>query len=113
MGTVSIPFDPDIDGPNYVYVKLANYLAARIDDGTIPSGAMLPNERSLATECGVAVGTARRATRLLRERGLVITLPRKGTFVARTDTQHEGIGQIDPTYRKAADLQPDAGNTRR
>jgi GntR family transcriptional regulator len=76
------PFDPDPDTPGYLYVKLADYLTARIADGGLPPGAMLPCERSLAAEHGIAVGTARRAIRLLRERGLVITLPSKGTFVA-------------------------------
>jgi GntR family transcriptional regulator len=74
-------FDPDAGGPGYLYVKLADYLTARIEDGTLPSGAMLTNERSLATEYGVAVGTARRAIDLLRRRALVITLPARGTYV--------------------------------
>lgn len=81
MSTVSIPFDPDADGPGYLYVKLADYLTARIHDDSLPSGAMLPCERSLAALHGVSVGTARRATQLLRDRGLVVTLPGRGTFV--------------------------------
>jgi GntR family transcriptional regulator len=85
MGTVPTPFDPEADGPGYLYVKLADYLSARIEDGSLRPGAMLLNERNLAAECGVSVGTARRAIRLLRERGLVITLHSRGTFVAPTD----------------------------
>jgi GntR family transcriptional regulator len=81
MCTVSIPFDPEADGPGYLYVKFADYLAARIDDRSLRAGAMLPCERSLAALHGVSVGTARRATQLLRERGLVVTLPSRGTFV--------------------------------
>jgi GntR family transcriptional regulator len=81
MCTVSIPFDPEADGPGYLYVKLADYLTDRIHDDTLPAGAMLPCERSLAIEHGVSVGTARRATHLLRDRGLVVTLPSRGTFV--------------------------------
>ena len=81
MGTVPIPFDPDTELPGYLYVKLADYLADRISDGTLPRGAVLPNERSLATELEVSLGTVRRATRLLRERGLVTTVPSLGTFV--------------------------------
>lgn len=82
MSTVSIPFDPDADGPpGYLYVKFADYLADRIRDRTLPAGAMLSCERSLATEHSVSVGTARRATQLLRDRGLVVTLPSRGTFV--------------------------------
>jgi GntR family transcriptional regulator len=81
VGTVSIRFDPDVGMPGYLYVKLADYLTDRIMDGTLPGGAVLPNERALAAEFQVSLGTVRRATRLLRERGLVITVPSLGTYV--------------------------------
>ena len=41
----------------------------------------LPSERDLAESYGVAVGTVRQALDELRRRGLVATLPAKGTFV--------------------------------
>lgn len=81
MGTVPIPFDPDVGMPDYLYVKLADYLCDRIEDGTLPPGAVLPNERVLAADFQVSLGTVRRATRLLRERGLVTTVPSLGTYV--------------------------------
>jgi DNA-binding GntR family transcriptional regulator len=67
--------------PTYVYVDVANAVTAQIADGTYPVGSRLPGERELAREHGVAIGTARRAVQELRERGLVATLPGKGTFV--------------------------------
>ncbi|MCX4907957.1 MULTISPECIES: winged helix-turn-helix domain-containing protein [Streptomyces] len=66
----------------YVYMQMADHIAARIASGELRPGARLPGERDLAEEYGVAHLTARRATRELRERGLVVTLPAKGTFVA-------------------------------
>lgn len=48
----------------------------------IARDARLPGERDMAEEYGVAVGTIRRAIVDLRERGLVVTLPSKGTFIA-------------------------------
>lgn len=74
----------------YVYAEVAGHLALRIDAGrlddapagALPPGARLAGERDLAEEYGVAVETVRRAVRALRERGLVVTLPAKGTFVA-------------------------------
>lgn len=96
-GLMQAAFDPGVGGPAYLYAKLADYLAACFDDGSIPPGAMLPNERRLAIECGVSLGTVRRATRLLRDRGLVVTLPGRGSYVAATDPSPE------PKYAVASD----------
>lgn len=79
------PFDPEATGPEYVYVRVADHLAARIAAGEWPPDSMLPGERALAEEYGVALGTIRRAIDELRDRGLVTTLPAKGTFVVRPD----------------------------
>ncbi|MFG3330506.1 winged helix-turn-helix domain-containing protein [Streptomyces tendae] len=74
------PIDPNKIA--YVYMQMADHIAERISKGELRPGARLPGERDLAEEYGVAHLTARRATRELRERGLVVTLPAKGTFVA-------------------------------
>lgn len=71
------------DGPEYAYVQLANYIEARIADGTLPPGARLPGERALAEQYEVALGTVRNALRVLREKELVITTPSRGTFIRR------------------------------
>ncbi|MFW3474479.1 winged helix-turn-helix domain-containing protein [Streptomyces microflavus] len=69
----------------YVYVQVADAIERDIRSGRLPVGARLPNERDLGTQHGVAAGTARRAVQELRDRGLVVTLPNKGTFVRPTD----------------------------
>ena len=71
------------DGPEYAYVQLAKYIEARIGDGTLPPGARLPGERTLAEEYGVALGTVRNALRVLRDKDLIVTTPSKGTFIRR------------------------------
>jgi DNA-binding GntR family transcriptional regulator len=75
------PFDAKHGEPAYLYVRMADHLEARINAGDIPPGARLPGERDLAAEYQVAIGTARRAVQELRQRGLAVTLPAKGTFV--------------------------------
>jgi DNA-binding GntR family transcriptional regulator len=65
----------------YVYMRVADQVEAEIRSGRLPKGARLPNERDMGSEYGVAPGTARRAVQELRDRGLVVTLPNKGTFV--------------------------------
>lgn len=72
----------DTSGPTLVYVQVADHLAARIGTGDLAPGSRLPPERELATAYGVAYDTIRRATALLRERGLIVTVHGRGTFVA-------------------------------
>jgi DNA-binding GntR family transcriptional regulator len=70
--------------PGYVYEKMADHLAQRILAGELVPNSPLPSERALASEYGVSLGTARHATRLLRFRGLVITVRSKGTYILPT-----------------------------
>jgi GntR family transcriptional regulator len=80
-----------LDGsPGYLYEVMAQHLAARIEIGELPPNTPLPSERRLAAEYGVALGTARHATRLLRIRGLVVTIPSKGTYVAQRQGRLDG-----------------------
>lgn len=82
MGDQEVPeFDPR--GPELVYVALADHVAARIATGELQPGTRLPAERDLAAEYGVAYMTVRRAAQVLRERGLIVTVHGKGTFVAQ------------------------------
>jgi DNA-binding GntR family transcriptional regulator len=75
------PWNPDEGGPSYTYARLADHLAARIRSGELAPGTMLPGERALSEQYSVALGTIRRALDVLRERGMITTLPHKGTFV--------------------------------
>ena len=77
------PFDPGSEPVAYVWQKVADHIAARIEAGDYAPGAMLPGERLLAEEYGVALGTVRHAIAELRSRGLVVTLRAKGTYVTR------------------------------
>lgn len=84
MTGAAVPeWDPDEEKktPGYLYARLADHIAARIAAGDYPPNAMLPNEREMTAEYGVSIDTVRRAAQELRDRGLVITLPNKGTYV--------------------------------
>lgn len=72
----------DPSRPVYVWQQVADHIAHRIAAGELQPGARLEGERELAEALGVAVGTVRRAVVDLRERGLVVTLPSKGTYIA-------------------------------
>lgn len=64
-----------------LYVQVADAVAARIAKGQLKPGLPIPSEKDLQDEYEVARGTARAAVRLLRERGLVVTVPQRGTYV--------------------------------
>ncbi|WNZ08950.1 winged helix-turn-helix domain-containing protein [Streptomyces sp. 11x1] len=89
------PIDPNKIA--YVYMQVADHIAARIASGELRPGARLSGERDLGTEYGVAYLTARRAIRELRERGLVVTLAAKGTFVAYPQ-ESEADSNTDPDH---------------
>jgi GntR family transcriptional regulator len=73
------PVDPF--GPEYAYVQVADDVQRRITEGEITM--KLPSERSFAEEYGVAYTTVRHAMAVLRERGIIVTVHGRGTFVAR------------------------------
>jgi DNA-binding GntR family transcriptional regulator len=75
--------------PGYIYEDMADHLAARIGSGELRPNTPLPSERHLAQEYGVSLGTARHATRLLRYRGLVVTIRSKGTYIADRRSSRE------------------------
>lgn len=79
-------WQPDPTSHVYVYLQVVHHIAEQIRTGHLPAGARLPGERDLAEQYGVAVSTARRAVRELRDQGLVMTVPVKGTFVRAEPT---------------------------
>lgn len=67
-------------GRDHSYVQVADDIARRISVGEIT--LKLPSERDLADEYQVAYTTVRHAMQILRERGLIVTIHGRGTFVA-------------------------------
>ena len=63
------------------YVAVADDIAGRIASGELAPGTRLRSERDLAEYYGRAYGTIRKAMALLRERGLIVTIHGRGTFV--------------------------------
>ncbi len=68
-----------------MYEQVAEHIAARIETGELEPGRKLPPERELASEYGVAYNTMRSAMQVLRDRGLIVTMQGRGTYVAERD----------------------------
>jgi GntR family transcriptional regulator len=70
------------DSSTTVTVQVAADLEADIDAGRLRPDTRLPNEAELSEQYGVSRVTVRRAIALLRERGKVVTVHGRGTYVA-------------------------------
>jgi len=64
-----------------VYRQLADLLRAEIVRGKFPPRTPLPSAKTLAQEHGIAIGTVTKAVDVLREEGLVRTIPGRGVWV--------------------------------
>lgn len=62
------------------YQQLSGILRTRIANGDWRSGP-LPSVKQLQQEYGVGRDTVLRAIDILREEGIVFTVPRRGTYV--------------------------------
>ncbi len=65
---------------DHAYIQVADDVARRIREEEI--SYKLPAERSLAEEYGVSYITVRHAMAILRDRGLIVSIHGRGTFVA-------------------------------
>jgi len=64
---------------DHAYIQVADDVARRIRQREIT--IKLPAERALAEEYEVSYITVRRATAILRERGLIVSIHGRGTFI--------------------------------
>lgn len=65
----------------YIWQAVVDEIKRRIADGRYQPRMPVPAERRMAEEFGVATNTVRHAVAVLREEGILRTLPQKGTFV--------------------------------
>jgi GntR family transcriptional regulator len=71
----------DPTGPVPPYRQIADILRERIATGALAPGARI-TESEITDEFEVARNTARRALAVLREDGLVFTVPQRGSYVS-------------------------------
>lgn len=69
------------------YRQIADILRRRISSGQYPPDTRIPTESELVEEFEVARTTARRSVAVLRDEGLIYTVPNRGSYVARKASQ--------------------------
>ncbi|HCY14962.1 MAG: GntR family transcriptional regulator [Curvibacter sp. GWA2_64_110] len=77
----NISSSPSISGPGVLYLQVKRELLRRIETHQWRPGQALPNERTLATELQVSIGTLRRAVDELVHEHVLVRHQGKGTFV--------------------------------
>jgi len=84
MATLArMPIRIDLRSREPSYLQLAAALRERIESGEIPPEEALPSITYLVQETGLAVGTVRKAIKVLADEGLVVTVPGRGSFVTK------------------------------
>lgn len=71
-----------LDSLKPLYLAIADELERRIRAGELPPKSRVPSARALAAEAGVSTRTSEAALRVLKDRGLTVSVPGVGTFVA-------------------------------
>lgn len=71
----------DYEAPLSPHRQIAGWLRKGIESGELPPGRRLPTEATIMQMTGVAATTVRRAIKLLREEGLIFTVPGRGSYV--------------------------------
>jgi DNA-binding GntR family transcriptional regulator len=65
------------------YRQVAEIIRRRIESGQYQPDSRIPTESEIVEEFEVARTTARRAVAVLRDQGLVYTVPNRGSYVSR------------------------------
>lgn len=71
----------DREGPVPPYRQIADDLRRQIEDGTIPPGRRIPSTVEMEQKYNVARDTLRKATKVLKEEGLVESVRGMGLYV--------------------------------
>lgn len=71
----------DYDSVVAPHRQIADWLRARIEAGELRPGRRMPSEEDIHQETGAARTTIRRAMKVLRDEGLVVTIGGRGSYV--------------------------------
>lgn len=79
-----------LTGKASIYDEIVEAITQYIDLGVLKPGEKLPSVRELATSLSVNPNTVARAYEVLTEKGYLVSLPKKGCFVASKDLDQKG-----------------------
>ncbi len=65
-----------------VYIQIIEQIRARVSEGSLAPGTPLPSVRQMAIDLGINPNTVAKAYMLLERDSIVLTVRRRGTFIA-------------------------------
>ena len=84
------------------YQEIFNDLQEKIINGTYPAGALLPTEKMLQDQYQVSRDTARKALRLLTEKGLIQKVQGRGSQVLKQELLNFPVSGLT-SYKELVD----------
>jgi DNA-binding GntR family transcriptional regulator/mannitol/fructose-specific phosphotransferase system IIA component (Ntr-type) len=87
-------FEVDRTSSQPIYSQLASWIETKINSGDWQSEFKFPGEVELAQSLGVSRGSLRKAISILIEKGLVVQIHGKGTFVGQPVTDESFAGRL-------------------
>lgn len=91
---MTMHFQVDRSSSQPIYNQLARWMETKINSGEWESDHKFPGEVDLARSLGVSRGTLRKAIATLIDRGMVVQIHGKGTFVGQPELDHSFTGQL-------------------
>ncbi len=83
-----------------LYLQIKNVLLDRVDNGELLPGERIDSERELAFKYGVNRQTIRSAINVLIEDGILVKIPKKGTYVAKHKQRPASWGNFENIHEK-------------
>ena len=100
----------NIDGRDKrpIYQQIIDKVVLLVGTGIWEEGEKLPSIRSLAQDLGVNANTVARAYTELEYKGIIVTVPKSGAFVAKvdlaTEVESDARKEIDNIFNKYLSL---------
>nr|WP_319491564.1 PLP-dependent aminotransferase family protein [uncultured Desulfobacter sp.] len=102
---MTINWMPNLNKSNKpLYLRIASSLAEDIANGCLSPGTLLPTQRELADQLGIALGTVTRAYNESKKRGFIFSDGRRGTFVGNSKVVESSLDILVKPVPKMIDF---------
>lgn len=82
-------FSIDPVNKNPIYKQLVEQVLLMLSSGILKKNDQLPSIRDLAQDLGINPNTVQRAYRELESSGIIVSIPKKGSYISRSDLDNE------------------------